>query len=81
MILKSKVPGFPFPATYFHIVLNKDAIVQDRISAPTNIFTILIHDGCMHDHVICLPDTRCPTGIYQWRIPIINGTRLSMGIG
>lgn len=80
MVLQSKVTGFSLRTAYFHIILNQNAIMQNRISTLTNVFSILIEDRSMNNDIVSLPNTGCPTGIYQWRIPIINSTRLSMGI-
>ena len=81
MVLKGKLTGLAHLSAHFHIILNQNSIVENRIGAPADVLSVLVLDRSMHDDVIGLPNTRSPAGVDQGRITVVNGPRLTMRIG
>ena len=81
MILQAEVTRLSLASSHFHIVLDQNAIMQNRVSAFTNVFSIVVQNRGMDDNVVGLPHPGGPTGIHQWWIAVVNRPRLTMGIG
>jgi hypothetical protein len=81
VVLQPEMSSLPLSSSNFHVVLDEDPIMKNRVSASTNVCTFFILNWSVNNDIVSLPNTWCTAGINKGRVAVVNRSGLPMGIG